>query len=124
MKSDSQRRERLSGFLEPLGLWARREHRPKSGLHTSNNNRVGQFAVREGLKVIGSVGDQKKLNFITKELGFTSGFNYKEEKYSDAIKRLAPDGIDIYYDNVGGEALDVALMALKEHGRIGEYFRI
>jgi NADPH-dependent curcumin reductase CurA len=64
------------------------------------------------------------LDFITKELGFTSGFDYKEEKYSDAIKRLAPDGIDIYYDNVGGEALDVALMALREHGRIGEYFRI
>src|SRR5271154_454313 len=86
----------------------------------SNNNRVGQFAVREGLRVIGSVGDQKKLDFITKELGFTSGFDYKEEKYSDAMKRLAPDGIDIYYDNVGGEALDVALSAMKQNGRIGK----
>jgi NADPH-dependent curcumin reductase CurA len=56
---------------------------------------VGQIALREGLKVIGSVGDDRKLEFITKELGFTSGFNYKKEKPEDAVKRLAPDGIDI-----------------------------
>lgn len=80
---------------------------------------VGQIAVREGLNVIGSVGDDKKLDYITKELGFTSGFNYKKESPADALKRLAPDGIDIYYDNVGGEQLDEALMQLKVHGRIG-----
>lgn len=56
---------------------------------------VGQIAVREGLHVIGSVGDDQKLGFITKELGFASGFNYKKEKYADALKRLAPGGIDI-----------------------------
>ncbi|KIV80907.1 hypothetical protein PV11_08373 [Exophiala sideris] len=79
---------------------------------------VGQIAVREGLHVIGSVGDDKKLDFITKELGFTSGFNYKTEKMADAVKRLAPDGLDIYYDNVGGELLDVALANMKDFGKI------
>ncbi|KAJ9650427.1 hypothetical protein H2198_010269 [Neophaeococcomyces mojaviensis] len=79
---------------------------------------VGQIAVREGLTVIGSVGDDKKLDFITKELGFTAGFNYKKESPADALKRLAPDGIDIFYDNVGGEQLDVALANMKLFGRI------
>ncbi|EXJ89670.1 hypothetical protein A1O3_02737 [Capronia epimyces CBS 606.96] len=79
---------------------------------------VGQIAVQEGLHVIGSVGDDRKLDFIINELGFTSGFNYKKENISDAVKRLAPDGIDIYYDNVGGELLDVALQNMKDFGRI------
>ncbi len=81
---------------------------------------VGQFAVLEGLNVIGSVSDDKKAEFLTKELGFTHAFNYKKEGYADALKRLAPDGIDIYYDNVGGEAIDAAFSAMNLHGRIGE----
>ena len=61
---------------------------------------VGQLAKHEGLTVIGSVGDDRKLDFITKDLGFDGGFNYKKEKPLDALKRLAPKGIDIYYENV------------------------
>lgn len=61
---------------------------------------VGQIAKHEGLKVIGSVGDDKKLDFITSQLGFDGGFNYKTEKPLDALERLAPEGIDIYYENV------------------------
>lgn len=79
---------------------------------------VGQLAKREGLKVIGSVGDDKKLEFIMKELAFDGGFNYKKEKPADALKRLAPDGITIYFENVGGEHLEAALEALQNHGRI------
>ncbi|KAL8774039.1 MAG: hypothetical protein Q9209_001147 [Squamulea sp. 1 TL-2023] len=79
---------------------------------------VGQLAKHEGLIVIGSVGSDKKLDFITKDLNFDSGFNYKKEKPADALKRLAPDGIDIYYENVGGEHLDAALEAMTNYGRI------
>lgn len=79
---------------------------------------VGQVAKREGLRVIGSVGSDAKLDFITKELGFDGGFNYKKEKALDALKRLAPDGIDIYFENVGGEQLEAALEVLNPHGRI------
>jgi len=79
---------------------------------------VGQLAKHEGLKVIGSVGDDKKLQYITGELGFDGGFNYKTEKPADALKRLAPDGIHIYYDNVGGEQLAAAIDHINDHGRI------
>ena len=60
---------------------------------------VGQLAKHDGLKVIGSVGSDDKLEFIQKELGF-EGFNYKKEKPLEALRRLAPNGIDIYYENV------------------------
>lgn len=79
---------------------------------------VGQLAKHEGLTVIGSVGSDAKLEFIKKELGFDSGFNYKTEKAADALKRLAPKGIDIYYENVGGEQLEAALNLMNDFGRI------
>lgn len=79
---------------------------------------VGQLALRDGLKVIGSVGSDGKLDYILKDLRFTSGFNYKKEKPLDALKRLAPDGVDIYYENVGGEHLAAALSEMNDFGRI------
>uniref|UniRef100_A0A8H7NPQ9 Dehydrogenase FUB6 n=1 Tax=Bionectria ochroleuca TaxID=29856 RepID=A0A8H7NPQ9_BIOOC len=79
---------------------------------------VGQIAKREGLRVIGSVGSDEKLDFIVKELGFDAGFNYKKEKPHDALPRLAPDGIDIYFENVGDDHLEAALISLNTFGRI------
>lgn len=79
---------------------------------------VGQLAKHEGLKVIGSVGSDEKLDYIIKDLGFDGGFNYKKEKPADALARLAPNGIDIYYENVGGEHLDAALGAINNFGRV------
>jgi NADPH-dependent curcumin reductase CurA len=87
---------------------------------------VGQLAKREGLKVVGSVGSDEKLKFITQELGFDAGFNYKKEDPVEALKRileeLGEQGLNIYYDNVGGEQLDAALFALSTGGRVGMYF--
>lgn len=79
---------------------------------------VGQLAKHEGLKVIGSVGSDEKLEYIVKDLGFDGGFNYKKEKPAAALARLAPEGLDIYYENVGGEHLEAALDAMKNFGRI------
>ncbi|KAI1323639.1 hypothetical protein F5Y16DRAFT_332434 [Xylariaceae sp. FL0255] len=79
---------------------------------------VGQIAKHEGLTVIGSCGSDEKVDFVTKDLGFDSAFNYKKEKPADALKRLAPNGIDIYFENVGGEHLEAALDAMKPGGRI------
>lgn len=79
---------------------------------------VGQLAKHEGLKVYGSVGDDMKLDFIIKELGFDGGFNYKKEKPADALKKIAPQGLDIYYENVGGEQLEAALNHMNQFGRI------
>ncbi|EXJ85875.1 hypothetical protein A1O1_06244 [Capronia coronata CBS 617.96] len=83
---------------------------------------VGQLAKHEGLKVLGSVGSDDKLEFITKELGFDGGWNYKKEKSTkDAINRLTDGkGIDIFYDNVGGEQLEGAFDTLNLFGRIVE----
>lgn len=79
---------------------------------------AGQVAKQLGLRVIGSVGSDAKLDFIIKELGFDGGFNYKKESAADALPRLAPQGIDIYFENVGGEQLDAALENMNTGGRI------
>ncbi|KAK0118032.1 hypothetical protein ONS95_012342 [Cadophora gregata] len=78
---------------------------------------VGQLAKHDGLKVIGSVGSDEKLEYITEELGF-EGFNYKKEKPLEALQRLAPNGIDIYYENVGGEQLEAVLEVMNNFGRV------
>ncbi|CAZ85126.1 unnamed protein product [Tuber melanosporum] len=79
---------------------------------------VGQLAKREGLRVIGSVGSDEKVAYIKNELKFDAAFNYKTTSTDDALGKYAPDGIDIYYDNVGGEALDAALA----HGNLNARF--
>lgn len=80
---------------------------------------VGQLAKHEGLRVIGSVGSDDKLDFIINELGFDAGWNYKKEKSTkDVIDRLTGGkGIDIFYDNVGGEQLEGGLDTLNDFGR-------
>ncbi|KAL9622624.1 MAG: hypothetical protein Q9204_008014, partial [Flavoplaca sp. TL-2023a] len=79
---------------------------------------VGQLAKREGLRAIGSVGSDEKLEYITSTLGFDAGFNYKKESPAEALPRLAPEGIDIYFDNVGGEHLEAALCSMRDFGRV------
>jgi len=79
---------------------------------------VGQIARLHGMKVIGSTGTPEKVDFVTKELGFSGAWNYKAEKTRDALNRLAPEGIDVYYDNVGGEQLETAITFMKDHGTI------
>ncbi|KAI9640562.1 hypothetical protein NHQ30_010860 [Ciborinia camelliae] len=83
---------------------------------------VGQLAKREGMIVIGSVGTDVKLDFIIDQLKFDGGFNYKKdspaEGLKNSLKKLGLEGVDVYYDNVGGETLDAALGAMKTGGRI------
>ncbi|UQC81181.1 menadione-induced gene-4 [Colletotrichum lupini] len=79
---------------------------------------VGQIAKREGLHVIGSVGADEKVDYLVRELGFDAVFNYKKETVDEGLARLAPDGIDIFYDNVGGETLDAVLLKMNTYGRI------
>lgn len=79
---------------------------------------VGQLAKMHGMKVIGSTGSDEKVDYVVNELGFDAAWNYKSEKTADALTRLAPEGIDVYYDNVGGEQLEVALTRMKDFGNI------
>jgi len=78
---------------------------------------VGQLAKHDGLRVIGSAGSDAKVDFLTKELKFDAAFNYKTMKPGDALAKYAPDGIDIYYENVGGETLEAAIEAANDHAR-------
>ncbi|KAL5606859.1 hypothetical protein BROUX41_003236 [Berkeleyomyces rouxiae] len=79
---------------------------------------VGQLAKIEGCTVIGSVGSKEKVDFVINDLGFDAAFNYKEETPEAALTRLAPKGVDIYFDNVGAEHLDAALNHMNLKGRI------
>jgi NADPH-dependent curcumin reductase CurA len=76
------------------------------------------FYLTSGLRVVGSAGEDKKVEFLLNELGFDAAFNYKKENPSDALPRLCPDGIDIYFENVGGETLDAVLINANNFARI------
>lgn len=79
---------------------------------------VGQLAKHQGLRVIGSVGSDDKVDYLVNELKFDAAFNYKKGDVLENLKRLAPEGIDIYYENVGGVQLEAALEVMNTHGRV------
>jgi NADPH-dependent curcumin reductase CurA len=78
---------------------------------------AGQLAKLRECHVIGSAGSAEKIKFL-RECGFDSAFDYKTGPVLEQLNREAPDGIDVYFDNVGGETLEAALSALRVHGRI------
>ena len=67
--------------------------------------RSGQLARLRGCRVVGSAGSAEKVEWLTGELGFDAAFNYKAEDLDEALREHCPDGIDIYFDNVGGDHL-------------------
>ncbi|XP_021843419.2 2-alkenal reductase (NADP(+)-dependent) [Spinacia oleracea] len=80
---------------------------------------VGQLAKLYGCYVVGSAGTKEKVDLLKTKLGFDDAFNYKEEQDLDAtLKRFFPEGIDIYFENVGGAMLDAVLLNMRVHGRI------
>ncbi|XP_050256981.1 2-alkenal reductase (NADP(+)-dependent)-like isoform X8 [Quercus robur] len=80
---------------------------------------VGQLAKLLGCYVVGSAGSKEKVDLLKNKLKFDEAFNYKEEPDLDAaLKRYFPEGIDIYFDNVGGKMLDAVLLNMRPHGRI------
>ncbi|KAI8927772.1 hypothetical protein BC831DRAFT_497609 [Entophlyctis helioformis] len=80
---------------------------------------VGQIAKIKGLRVIGSAGSDDKVALLKNEFGFDEAFNYKTvSSVAAALGAAAPKGIDIYFDNVGGEHLEAALTHMNTHGRI------
>ncbi len=80
---------------------------------------VGQIARLKGAsRVVGSAGSEEKVRKLTDVYGFDAAFNYKDGPVAEQLKRAAPSGIDVYFDNVGGDHLEAAISALKVHGRI------
>ena len=79
---------------------------------------AGQLAKLRRCRVIGSAGSAEKVKFLRDECGFDIAFDYKVGPVGEQLKLEAPDGIDVYFDNVGGETLEAALSAMRVHGRI------
>jgi len=78
---------------------------------------VGQIAKIKGCTVVGIAGGAEKCKYLT-EIGFDAAIDYKSEEVYPALRRQCPNGIDVYFDNVGGEILDAALANLALHARV------
>ncbi len=79
---------------------------------------VGQIAKIKGCRVVGIAGGADKVDFLKNELGFDDAVDYKTGNLRSSMRRVCPDGIDVYFDNVGGETLDNALAMLKMKARV------
>jgi NADPH-dependent curcumin reductase CurA len=90
-----------------------------SGAAGAVGSLAGQIAKLKGAKrVIGSAGSAEKVKHIKEKLGFDEAFNYHDGNVTELLLAAAPEGIDVYFDNVGGDHLEAALWALNTHGRI------
>jgi NADPH-dependent curcumin reductase CurA len=79
---------------------------------------VGQIAKIKGCRAVGIAGGADKCNYAVRELGFDACIDYKSEKVMDALRQHCPKGINVYFDNVGGEILDAALALLARQARV------
>ena len=79
---------------------------------------VGQIARLKGCRVVGIAGGPDKCTYLTEELGFDAAVDYRGGGTLKAIRKACPDGVDVYFDNVGGEVLDCALACLAPHARV------
>jgi len=77
-----------------------------------------QIAKLRGHRTIGSAGSDEKVAHLLNDLGVDAAFNYKKAPVAESLARAAPDGIDVYFDNVGGDHLEAALGAMRPQGRI------
>lgn len=112
----------MPGFTAYYGLFEL--GRPKagetvfvSGAAGAVGSTAGQMAKIAGCRLVGSAGWDEKLAWL-RELGLDAVFNYRERSAREALAELAPDGIDIYFDNVGGDQLEAAIGALRTYGRV------
>jgi NADPH-dependent curcumin reductase CurA len=79
---------------------------------------VGQIARIHDCRVVGIAGGKKKCEYLVDELGFDAAVDYKNENLRDALREHCPNGVDVFFDNVGGETLNTVLPMLKMHGRV------
>jgi NADPH-dependent curcumin reductase CurA len=79
---------------------------------------VGQIAKLKGARVVGIAGGPQKCRYVVEDFGCDAAIDYKGEDVATALREHCPDGIDVYFDNVGGEILDAALAQLSRHARV------
>ncbi|MDI2028023.1 NADP-dependent oxidoreductase [Saccharopolyspora sp. TS4A08] len=92
-----------------------------SGAAGAVGSLVGQIAkLRGAKKVIGSAGSPEKVKYLLDEVGFDAAFDYHDGPVREQLAEAAPEGIDVYFDNVGGEHLEAAISAFNDFGRAAE----
>jgi hypothetical protein len=79
---------------------------------------VGQIARIKGCRVVGVAGGEEKGAWLTGELGFDAAVDYRSPEFKRQLRAACPDGIDVYFDNTGGDIFEACLFAMKTHGRI------
>jgi NADPH-dependent curcumin reductase len=89
-----------------------------SGAAGATGSVVGQIARIKGCRVIGIAGGKDKCDWLVKEARFDGAIDYKREDVAARLRELCPGGIDVYFDNVGGDILDIALAQLAMNGRV------
>jgi NADPH-dependent curcumin reductase CurA len=89
-----------------------------SGAAGAVGQTVGQLAKIKGCRVVGIAGGPDKCRWVVEELGFDACIDYKSGSVRDGLKQHCPDGIDIYFDNVGGDILDTVLTRINRKARI------
>jgi NADPH-dependent curcumin reductase CurA len=89
-----------------------------SGAAGAVGQTVGQISKQLGCRAVGIAGGREKCDFVINELGFDDCIDYKNEDVKEGLKRACPQGVDVYFDNVGGEILDSVLTRIRMHARI------
>ncbi|XP_074097548.1 prostaglandin reductase 1-like [Cotesia typhae] len=89
-----------------------------SGAAGAVGSHVGQIGKILGMKVIGIAGSDEKCKWITRDLGFNHGINYKTQDVAVELKKVAPQGVDCYFDNVGGEISSAVIYQMNPYGRV------
>lgn len=89
-----------------------------SGAAGAVGQTVGQIARQLGCRVVGIAGGKEKCDFVVNELGFDACIDYKSESVKDGLKQHCPNGVDVYFDNVGGDILDTVLTRINMKARI------
>ncbi|HEX7943668.1 MAG TPA: NADP-dependent oxidoreductase, partial [Phenylobacterium sp.] len=79
---------------------------------------VGQIAKIQGSRVVGITGGEAKGRWLVDELGFDAAVDYKSPEFKRQLRAACPEGIDLYFDNTGGDVFEACLFAMKMHGRI------
>ena len=89
-----------------------------SGAAGAVGSLVGQIAKIKGCRVIGISGGEEKCHYLKEDLGFDEAINYKLGNLRKDLKKACPEGVDVYFDNVGGNTLDTVLTRINKHARI------
>jgi NADPH-dependent curcumin reductase CurA len=89
-----------------------------SGAAGATGSVVGQIAKIQGCRVVGIAGTDEKCTWVKDDLGFDACINYRTEDVGKALDAACPDGIDVYFDNVGGEILELALARINQGARV------